>query len=345
MYTPREQEIIQLIWANMPISISEIHAIISTKLSIPSLNRELARLKSSGILYTIGKGPSTQYKVNLKELMTADINADYIFSFDIEKRQLIDKFNIDIFDRFKQLEIFTSLELDFLNQLQAKFETNTKLLTTTQFKKEFERLMIELSWKSSQIEGNTYNLLETEQLLKYNLKSSKHSNEEALMLLNHKLAINYSFENKDLFQDLSIKNILDIHLLLTKNFGIAKSLRKRIVRITGTKYQPPDNEFIIQEALEKLTELVNLKTNIFEKAFLTIILLSYIQPFEDGNKRTCRLSGNAILMSHNYCPLSYRSIEPLEYKKAILIFYELNNISAFKKIFIAQYQFAVENYF
>ena len=79
--------------------------------------------------------------------------------------------------------------------------------------------------------------------------------------------------------------------------------------------------------------------------FSSILLLSYIQPFEDGNKRTARLTGNAILMNDNNCPLSYRNINPTDYKKAILLFYELNNISAFKAIFIQQYQFAVKNYF
>lgn len=122
-------------------------------------------------------------------------------------------------------------------------------------------------------------------------------------------------------------------------------MRQRIVRITGTKYLPPDNEFIIQEALEKYCALINAKKNVFEKAILSILLISYIQPFEDGNKRTSRLVGNAVLMNQNSCPLSYRSISPAEYKKAVLLFYELNNISAFKQIFINQFEFAVNTYF
>ncbi|MEO6636916.1 MAG: Fic family protein [Ginsengibacter sp.] len=78
---------------------------------------------------------------------------------------------------------------------------------------------------------------------------------------------------------------------------------------------------------------------------LTILLISYIQPFEDGNKRTARIASNGILIENGYCPLSYRSIHPIEYKKAIILFYEQNNISAFKKLFIEQYGFAVTNYF
>ena len=115
--------------------------------------------------------------------------------------------------------------------------------------------------------------------------------------------------------------------------------------ITGTAYTPPDNEFQIREYLEKSCDLINTKKSVFEKAMLTVLLISYIQPFEDGNKRAGRITGNAILIENGYCPLSYRSVTPLEYKKAMIIFYEQNNIEAYKKLFMEQYEFAIRNYF
>jgi Fic family protein len=78
---------------------------------------------------------------------------------------------------------------------------------------------------------------------------------------------------------------------------------------------------------------------------LALVLLSYIQPFGDGNKRTARIISNAILIANNYCPISFRTIDSVEYKKAMLIFYEQNNISPIKNIFINQFEFAVETYF
>ncbi|MBU4057052.1 Fic family protein, partial [Patescibacteria group bacterium] len=81
------------------------------------------------------------------------------------------------------------------------------------------------------------------------------------------------------------------------------------------------------------------------KAVIAMILIAYIQPFEDGNKRTSRLTGNAILMAHDICPLSYRNMDEVEYKKAVILFYEQNNIGYFKKLFIEQFEFAVKNYF
>ena len=92
-------------------------------------------------------------------------------------------------------------------------------------------------------------------------------------------------------------------------------------------------------------KLINSKYNIFEKALLTLLLLSYIQPFLDGNKRTARITSNAILIANDYCPLSFRSIDSMDYKKAMLIFYEQNNLYAFKQIFIEQFEFAVKEYF
>lgn len=84
---------------------------------------------------------------------------------------------------------------------------------------------------------------------------------------------------------------------------------------------------------------------VFSKALLVLVLLSYIQAFIDGNKRVERLTSNAVLIAHGYCPLSFRSVESIDYKKAMLIFYEQNNISAFKKIFMEQFEFAVKSYF
>jgi Fic family protein len=345
METTREQDILGIILQDGPIGISEIQKRISENISIPTLNRALSSLKKTESILTIGKGPSLKYSINLKNIITAQINVDNFFKIETDERKIIERFNFDIFERLSEMDIFTKTEILYLEALNESYQQKIANLSEQQFTKEFERLMIELSWKSSQIEGNTYDLLDTEQLLKYNVPSKEHSIEETQMLLNHKKAIEYTFFNRDIFDDLSISKIIDIHTLLTQEMGIIKNLRKRIVRITGTKYLPPDNEFLVQEAMEKLCRLINKKENIFEKAVLSILLLSYIQPFEDGNKRTARLTGNAILMNGNCCPLSYRSINPSDYKKAVLLFYELNNISSFKQIFINQFEFAVNTYF
>ena len=94
-----------------------------------------------------------------------------------------------------------------------------------------------------------------------------------------------------------------------------------------------------------MCKLVNDQDNVFTKALLVLSLISYIQAFADGNKRTARIISNAVLISNHYCPISFRTIDSVEYKKAMLIFYEQNNITPFKEIFINQFEFAVNMYF
>ena len=115
--------------------------------------------------------------------------------------------------------------------------------------------------------------------------------------------------------------------------------------IVGTRYRPLDNERQINEALQKTVSLLKKLKDPFSEAIAAIAMISYIQPFEDGNKRTARMLGNAILIGHKACPVSFRSVSEVEYKKAVILWYEQNNIGLLKKIFIEQFNFAVDNYF
>lgn len=218
-------------------------------------------------------------------------------------------------------------------------------MSDLEYRKEMERLGVDLSWKSSQIEGNTYSLLETERLLKEKQTAQGKTKEEAIMLLNHKDALDFILEVPDYLKEISVYRIEDIHSLLIKDLGVDRNIRRRRVGITGTNYRPLDNEFQIREALEDTCTLINGKVNVFEKSLLALVLLSYIQAFTDGNKRTARITSNAILIANGYCPISFRTVDSVDYKKAMLMFYEQNNIAAFKQIFIEQFDFAVKTYF
>ena len=206
-------------------------------------------------------------------------------------------------------------------------------------------MAIDLSWKSSQIEGNTYSLLETEHLLKEKKTAAGKTKDEATMLLNHKEALDFIIENPGYVSPVGVSVIEDIHSILIKDLPVDRNIRKRRVGISGTNYKPLDNEFQIKEALEDMCALVNKQENVFTKALLLLVLISYIQPFADGNKRTARIMSNAILINNRYCPISFRTADAVDYKKTMLIFYEQNNITAFKNIFITQFKFAVDTYF
>ena len=115
--------------------------------------------------------------------------------------------------------------------------------------------------------------------------------------------------------------------------------------INGTVYKPLDNQWQIKEALEKLIAVINKTNNPLEKALIASTMISYIQPFADGNKRTGRMLTNAILLAHDYYPLSYRSVDEITYKKAPILFYEQNSLYQLKKIILDQYQLALKTYF
>ena len=127
--------------------------------------------------------------------------------------------------------------------------------------------------------------------------------------------------------------------------GIKSGIRESGVGITGTKYIPLDNKWQIEEALSDLIKHAKRIKKVAEKALIFLAMISYVQPFVDGNKRTSRMVSNAILLANGYFPLSYRSVDEIEYKKAMILLYEQNNISYLKKIFIEQQQFAIERYF
>ena len=121
---------------------------------------------------------------------------------------------------------FTESELDRLKMLQNEYRKNISELSEAAYKKELERLAIDLSWKSSQIEGNTYTLLETERLIKEKETASGKTKEEAVMLLNHKDALDFVIEHDDYLNPLTVSRIEDIHRMLTKELAVEKNLRR-----------------------------------------------------------------------------------------------------------------------
>lgn len=165
------------------------------------------------------------------------------------------------------------------------------------------------------------------------------------MVLNHKTALDYVLQSPEYFQQLSVSKIEEVHRLLTSGLQVASGIRQGMVGIVGTNYRPLDNGYQIKEALQHLISTVNQTENPVEKALVAVLMIAYIQPFEDGNKRTSRILGNALLLADDYCPLSYRSVDEIEYKKGIILFYEQNNDSYFKQLFLEQFRQAVKKYF
>jgi len=308
-----------------------------------TINRDLKKLIELNFVVLKGAGRAVTYRLSGSYSTIRPVDIEKYFEKEIDERDINESFNFDVFSNFQV--VFTDKEKDYLNRLNKTYLDRVKNLPKDIVKKEFERLTVELSWKSSKIEGNTYSLLETEQLIKDHKETKNHTKEEAVMILGHKKALDSIRSHTSSFERLSLKKIEEIHSILTDGLGISKNVRNSLVGITGTRYKPLDNKFQITEAFERTLKIANKMTDPFEKAVYVMLMIAYIQPFVDGNKRTSRLTGNAVLLSGNTCPLSYRSINEIEYKKAVLLFYEQGNISYFKKLFLDQFEFVVKNYF
>lgn len=340
------REILQFLHYNPLSSRDEIAKGTSFDGSDATLKRLIAALVNHGDVVVEGKARATKYKLSDQAHLLMPLDLDTYFAKDVDEREVQTTFNFELIrEQLPNVALFTDEERAHLSQLQEEFRRHVDEMSQNEYNKEMERLGIDLSWKSSQIEGNTYSLLETERLLRESKTAEGKTQEEAVMLLNHKYALRFILDTPDYLEILSVSHIEDIHQLLTKGLSVDKGIRRRRVGITGTNYRPLDNEFQIREAMRDTCELINGKDDVFEKALLTLVLLSYIQAFADGNKRTARITSNAILIANGYCPLSFRSVDSIDYKKAMLIFYEQNNLYAFKKIFMDQFEFAVSEYF
>lgn len=314
--------------------------------SYATLKRSIQQLVKENLVNSIGQGKATKYKISEAYELIYPIDSDDYFHKEIDEREIRDCFNFELIRQtLKIAPLFTKEEEAYLDKLQSQYISNISNLSEPEYKKELERLTIDLSWKSSQIEGNTYSLLETEHLLKDKEEAKGKTKEEAIMLLNHKEALDFIIANPNYISPLSISAIEDIHSILINGLDVDRNIRRFRVGISGTNYRPLDNEYQIKEALMDMSDLINNQDNVFDAALLILVLISYIQPFADGNKRTARVISNAIFINNNYCPISFRTVDSIDYKKAMLIFYEQNNISAFKKIFIEQFEFAVKTYF
>ncbi|TAN33008.1 cell filamentation protein Fic [Patescibacteria group bacterium] len=346
MLTKRQKAILEFVQANEQVTAAELIKGLAGKfdrLSKPTILRELEILLSIGQIEKRGKARSVTYSSKIKTPLLRYVNAADYFAVPVDERKIKYRFDWEIFDHLSGL--FNKEELKDLEKRNKAYQQKTDKMAVDVAQKELERLLIELSWKSSELEGNTYSLLDTEVLLKEMKEAKGHTKAEATMILNHKYALDFVLKNKNKFKKPTAALIRALHSLLIKDLGVTDDYRKIVVGIVGTNYKPIDNQFQIKEAMEKMISAVNTEEQPIIKAIIAAAMISYIQPFVDGNKRTGRILGNAILLAHDWCPLSFRSVDSAEYKKALLLFYEQNSLRYFKELFVQQFEFAVKNYF
>lgn len=308
-----------------------------------TLKRNLADLTKAGILSVSGKGRGTRYTLATKGRLLLPLDAKSYVDTEPDRRGGHSRFDRELFPSLPN-DIFTDDELRRLTEATEAFHRQSRAATTGTAKKELERLVIELSWKSSKIEGNTYTLLDTEKLLIDHVAAPNHTRSETQMILNHKSAFDYILQADGHFNPLTRRAVEDVHSLLVRDLGVATGLRRGPVGVSGSVYRPLDNAYQIGDALKDIIDAVNRTSTPYAGSLIALLGIAYLQPFEDGNKRASRLVANALLLANKLAPLSYRSVDEEEYRAAMLVFYERHSIQPLKKIFIEQYEFACAHY-
>ena len=310
-----------------------------------TLIRDLAALAEEGLVVVTGSGPGTKYKTPDLPQVLRPYDEDSYFDVPQDDRILNPQDNSAFFKELADTPLLTAAETSTIDTANVDFQKRLKTREPDVYRRELHRFTVELAWKSSRIEGNTYSLLDTDELLKTDQPSPHHTMGEAQMILNHKSALDTIMQNAAAFKAITLSDIMSIHQELTQNLAIESGIRRQPVGITGTNYLPLGNEFALREHLEGAIKLANGKRHPVEAAIVLSGLIAYLQPFVDGNKRTARLVGNAILLAHNYAALSYRGVNEVAYKKSVLLIGEQHSFASYKQMFLDQFIFATEKYF
>jgi Fic family protein len=208
-----------------------------------------------------------------------------------------------------------------------------------------EQLLIDLSWYSSRLEGNSKSLLDTRELF---LKGrSPGDDTDAIMLLNHKDAIEFIVDAVPTY-GITMSVVCNVQSTLMNgllaNPAALGAIRSTIVNVSHTVYVPSQVPTLLDEMLRAIVEKARAIRNPIECAFFLWVNIAYLQPFEDGNKRTSRLASNLPLLLSNCAPLSFLNVEPADYAMAMLGVYEQQNVSLAADLFDWTYRRSITKY-
>lgn len=339
----RQKELLNFLFSHSA-STSKLQgkmADIGFDLSDDTIQREIKALTSINLVESKGAGPSRQHAITTLGRLWIERSPDAIDAYLRDESRQPTRYLFDAPEmtaRRIDEGVFGHNE----DAIVTKYKKFIKSLDATLLARWRQKWLIEFAWKSSSIEGNTYSELETETLLLDRVEAAGKTHQEALMIVNHQKAYDFILENKDSFRTISRAQILKLHEILVQGLDVSFGLRKAAVRISGSRYVPLSHSAQIDENFNKVISAVNSIKSPLNKALSVILLVSYLQPFADGNKRTARVLANAILESYNYPPITLGSIEPTQYRRACIAFYEMTDISLMTQIVADSYGLFLE---
>ena len=366
-----ELEAILEVIAQIPEGASVETIMEALEMEIPrrTLQRRLSRLVESRQLVNEGKGRGSRYKLPEKitlhaemgqyELKGKDATLDVYIPVStegeaikkavcspVQQREPVG-YQREFLDAYRPNETFYLSEGTRQRLMEKGRSPDEERPAGTYIRQVYNRLLIDLSWNSSRLEGNTYSLLETQRLLELGESAEGKDARETQMILNHKAAIELLVEQADEI-GFNRYTILNLHALLSDNLmgdpEASGRLRGIMVEIGGTVYHPLDVPQMIEECFQQILDTATAIQDPFEQAFFSMVHLPYLQPFEDVNKRVSRLSANIPLISRNLCPISFTDVPERAYIDGILGVYELNQIALLRDVFVWAYERSCTRY-
>ena len=349
------------------LSISELEAANPDK-SRRTTQRYLKRLLEGGDIVAVGKGPSSRY-------IAADAHT---------KRQPTESVSLAPNDEFPNAIPLSADSKDILKYIEQPLEARspvgyqhdflsayvpnkTRYLSEslcrqlhkigqtadagqpagTYSRAILNRLLIDLSWASSHLEGNTYSRLDTRELIEHGKAANGKAALETQMILNHKSAIELLVENIE-STEFNRFTIMNLHSALSENLLQNPSdegrVRQHAVDISRSVYRPLSASQQIDSELDLLLKKANQIKDPFEQSFFMMVHLPYLQPFADINKRTSRLAANLPLFRANLCPLTFLGVPEKAYSRAILGIYEMTRVELLRDLYVWAYERSTQEY-
>lgn len=358
MATPTTSEITAVL-ANYPngASLAELHSALGTDITIRTLQRSLADLSKRGLVRITGRSRGTRYFPAASDIpLPADqqtvplsLRGKQILAFVDQPLDRRPKAGYDAgFLRNYKPNIDSYLSSAERSHLMKLGQTvRQREPAGTYARHILQRLLIDLSWNSSRLEGNTYSLLDTQRLLSQGVAIDEKTAAETQMILNHKDAIEFLV---DAAAEIGFNRytLLNLHALLSNNLlpdpAGSGRLRTFGVGITNSTYLPPG----IPQQIEEFFELFLVKAqeiqDPFEQAFFVMVHVPYLQPFEDVNKRVSRLAANIPLNRLNLAPLSFVDVPRDLYIQGLVGVYERTDVSLLKDVFLYAYERSAARY-
>ena len=351
-------------------SIDDIVGALDNALPRRTMQRRLTLLVDRDRLVRLGRGPATRYLLPSAAIeiraetgkVTLQGHPPTVETYvpiskesgpirnavrqPVQKRRPVG-YNRSFLDDYRPNETFYLPSDVRAHLLEFGKSTNGDSPAGTYARQILNRLLIDLSWNSSRLEGNTYSLLETERLLQLGEAAAGKDAQEAQMILNHKSAIEMLVEYSDEI-GFNRYTILNLHALLSENLLADASacgrLRRISVGIGGTVFHPLDVPQLIKECFQQILDTAAAISDPFEQSFFVMVHFPYLQPFEDINKRVSRLAANLPFIRRNLSPLSFVDVPERAYVDAILGVYELNRVELLRDVYVWAYERSCARY-